>query len=186
LPGLPAATTSPAGESARAKVQRVLPTQLAARLDALMSTMDTTARVRPQTPPDAEILLTLADAARRHHGVAIDYTAWRGRTSSRELDPYGLVLHSGRWYVSGWDHARAPLRTFRLDRVGSARATPRSFTPPPEFDAVGHVLAGLAAVPYTHPISVVLDLELAAARRRIPAAVGPLAPVPGGVRLTAR
>jgi predicted DNA-binding transcriptional regulator YafY len=186
LLGLAAATTSPAGESARAKVQRVLPAALAGRLEALLETMDTTSPVRPRTPPDAEILLTLADAARRHRGVEIGYTAWRGRESTRELDPYGLVLHSGRWYLSGWDHASDEIRTFRLDRVRSARPTTRTFTPPPDFDAVGHVLAGLAAVPYAHPISVVLELDLAAARRRIPAAVGALAPAEGGVRLTAR
>ncbi|WP_455771276.1 WYL domain-containing protein [Streptomyces griseofuscus] len=25
------------------------------------------------------------------------YRSWRGETSTRDLDPYGLVLHGGRW-----------------------------------------------------------------------------------------
>src|SRR5262249_27802733 len=102
--GLAASAASPAVGSARAQVPRVLPTALAGRIDALMSTMDTTAPVRRAAVPATEPLLALADAARRHRTVWIAYTAWRGRLSTRELDPYGLVLHSGRWYVTGRDH----------------------------------------------------------------------------------
>jgi predicted DNA-binding transcriptional regulator YafY len=147
--------------------------------------MDTTAVSRTATP-DTGALLALADAARRHQTVTLSYTAWRGRASSRNLDPYGLVLHSGRWYVTGRDHASGEIRTFRLDRVGSVEATPDRFTPPADFDPVSHVLAGLAAVPYAHAVSVILQTDLAAARRRIPRSVGTLTEVPGGVRLTTR
>jgi predicted DNA-binding transcriptional regulator YafY len=184
--GLTGAPASPAVDSAAAKVSRVLPAALASRIDALLSTMDTTTRRRPGPAGDTRALLTLADAARRHRGVTLAYTAWRGRSSERGLDPYGLVLHSGRWYVTGWDHASEEIRTFRLDRVGSVELTARAFTPPADFDPVGHVLAGLAAVPYRHEISVVLELDAETARRRIPRAVGTLTETPDGVRLTAR
>jgi predicted DNA-binding transcriptional regulator YafY len=136
--------------------------------------------------PDTGALLALAEAARRHQTVALSYTAWRGRASSRNLDPYGLVLHSGRWYVTGRDHASGEIRTFRLDRVGSVEATPDRFTPPADFDPVSHVLAGLAAVPYAHQVSVVLHVDLATARRRLPRSLGVLTEVPNGVRLTTR
>jgi predicted DNA-binding transcriptional regulator YafY len=88
--------------------------------------------------------------------------------------------------VTGRDHASGEIRTFRLDRVGSVEATPDRFTPPADFDPVSHVLAGLAAVPYAHAVSVILRTDLVAARRLIPRAVGTLTEVPDGVRLTAR
>ena len=51
---------------------------------------------------------------------------------------------------------------------------------------MSHVLAGLAAVPYAHQVSVILRTDLASARRLIPRSVGTLTEVPDGVRFTAR
>jgi predicted DNA-binding transcriptional regulator YafY len=184
--GLSAARTDPASGSAAAKVHRVLPKQLADRIDALVSTMDTTAPVRRAVAPATGVLLALADAARRQRSVTLAYTAWRGRESTRGLDPYDLVLHSGRWYVTGWDHESREIRTFRLDRVRSVVTRAEGFTPPEAFDPVAHVLAGLAAVPWTHAVSVILHTDVESARRRIPVSVGAVEPVDGGVRLTFR
>jgi predicted DNA-binding transcriptional regulator YafY len=184
--GLATSPTTPGSASATAKVRRVLPSALAGRIEALMSTMDITRPVRRGVTLDAEALLALADAARRRRTVRISYTAWRGGSSDRELDPYGLVLHSGRWYVTGHDHASNQVRTFRLDRVRGVEPASGTFTPPDDFDPVAHVLAGLAAVPYAHEVSVVLHTDVETARRRIPVWVGGLTEVPGGVRLTTR
>jgi len=175
-----------APESALAKVRRVLPAVLARRIDSLLSTAQLTSPGRPAAPPGSEVLLTLASAARERHPVAIDYTAWSGRSTRRVLSPYGLVFHSGRWYVTGHDSVTDALRTFRLDRVASAESIEGSFEVPADFDPTGHVLAGLASVPYAHEVVVVLEASLAEARRRIPRVVGELAETPGGVRLTAR
>ena len=89
--GLATSRATPAAGAAVSKVRRVLPTALASRIDALLSTMDTTATVRRTATPDTGALLALADAARRHLTVTLSYTAWRGRASSRGLDPYGLA-----------------------------------------------------------------------------------------------
>ena len=176
-----------AAESATAKLRRVLPPALARRIDALLSEADlVTPAGRRGAPPGVGVLLVLADAARRRQPVAITYTTWDGRAGERGLDPYGLVFHSGRWYVTGRDHTRRAVRTFRLDRIGAARPAEGSFEVPAGFDPTAHVLAGLAAVPYRHEISVVLRTGLAEARSRIPPTVGALADVPGGVRLVAR
>jgi predicted DNA-binding transcriptional regulator YafY len=183
---LATAPASPGASSAAAKVGRVLPTPLARRIAALRSTMDITAPARPGGGPAASTLLALADAASRHQSVTIAYTAWRGRDSVRGFDPYGLVLHSGRWYVTGWDHESREIRTFRLDRVRSAEPGAGTFTPPGDFDPVQQVLAGLSAVPYRHAVSVILHTDLDTVRRRILRSVGQLTEVPGGVRLTAR
>jgi predicted DNA-binding transcriptional regulator YafY len=175
-----------AAESATAKIRRVLPAVLARRIDSLLATVDFTAPVRQPAPPGIEVLLVLAEAARHRQPVSIAYTTWRGESGERRLDPYGLVFHAGRWYVTGRDHTRRTVRTFRLDRIATARPAEGRFDVPAGFDPTTHVLAGLAAVPYAHDVSVVLHTSLAQAERRIPPSVGTLTEVPDGVRLTTR
>jgi predicted DNA-binding transcriptional regulator YafY len=175
-----------AGESATAKVRRVLPAALARRIESLLSTVDFTAPSRPNAPPGAAVLLAIADAAREKRPMMISYTSWGGRSGERRLDPYGLVSHAGRWYVTGHDHAHRAVRTFRLDRITSAHPIDGSFEVPTGFDPTGQVLAGLAAVPYAHDVSVVLRTTITEARRQIPRSVAEVTEVPDGVRLTTR
>ncbi|GIJ62936.1 helix-turn-helix transcriptional regulator [Virgisporangium aurantiacum] len=172
--------------SALAKVRRVLPDAVAGRIESLLATADFTALPRQAAPAGSEVLLTLAAAARDRHPVRITYTSWAGGFGDRVLEPYGLVFHSGRWYASGHDSASGEVRTFRLDRITAAESIEGSFEVPDGFDPTGHVLAGLASVPYAHEVVVVLRATLAEARRRLPRVVGDLAEVEGGVRLTMR
>jgi predicted DNA-binding transcriptional regulator YafY len=53
--------------------------------------------------PETVVLLAIADAVRHQRPMSIRYTAADGRRSERSLHPYGLVAHSGRWYVTGAD-----------------------------------------------------------------------------------
>jgi predicted DNA-binding transcriptional regulator YafY len=111
------------------------------------------------------------------------YTNWRGTPTERRLDPYGLVLHTGRWYVTGHDHRRGEVRTFRLDRIGTVRLSETSFTAPEGFDPTAHVLSGLDEVPYEHEVSVILYANYDEVRSRVP---GKLAQLVDGVRLEIR
>lgn len=172
--------------SALAKVRRVLPDAASDRIESLLTTADFTALPRPAVPLGSEVLLSLAAAARDRHPVRITYTAWAGGHGSRVLEPYGLVFHSGRWYVTGHDSVSGEVRTFRLDRITEAESIEGSFEVPEGFDPTGHVLAGLASVPYAHEVVVLLRTEVAEARRRLPRVVGDLTEVEGGVRLTMR
>ena len=175
-----------AADSATAKIRRVLPATLGRRIDALLAKLDVTAPVRNAAPPGAGVLLVLAEAARHGRPVHMRYTSWRGAGTERRFDPYGLVFHGGRWYATGFDHARDAVRTFRLDRVDEVRPLAGAFEVPAGFDPTARVLAGLAAVPYAHEVSVVLRTDLAGARRLLPAGVGTLTEVPDGVRLETR
>jgi proteasome accessory factor B len=59
------------------------------------------------------------------------------RTSTRNLQPWGVVRYSGRWYVVGLDTDRGEERVFRLSRVqGEARkaGAPGSYDVPPGTD----------------------------------------------------
>ena len=68
-------------------------------------------------------VLVLADAIRRRHRIRVTYRAFSGDETRRELSPYGLVVHSGRWYLAAHDHLRDDLRTFRIDRMLRLRVT---------------------------------------------------------------
>ncbi|MGO8885204.1 MAG: WYL domain-containing protein [Streptosporangiaceae bacterium] len=53
------------------------------------------------------------------------------------MHAYGIVGHSGRWYVAGADSASGEVRTFRLDRIETATVLPGSFEIPAGFDPAG-------------------------------------------------
>ncbi|GAA1115376.1 helix-turn-helix transcriptional regulator [Streptomyces javensis] len=161
-------TSVAAAESAAAKVRRVLPEALGRRLDALLATADFTAPARPMAVPETGVLLMLAEAARDRRPVAIGYTAWKGRRSERTVHPYGVVAHSGRWYVTGADSASGEVRTFRLDRIETASVLPGSFDVPEGFDPAARVLSGLAGVPYLHEVSLRVQGTAEQVRHRLP------------------
>ncbi len=61
------------------------------------------------------------------------------RGDRRRLDPWGVLLRGGFWYVVGYDHDRGAQRTFRVDRFdGGADAItvgePGAFRRPDSFD----------------------------------------------------
>ncbi|TVT39781.1 YafY family transcriptional regulator [Amycolatopsis rhizosphaerae] len=186
LAGKQAGLVTTAGESASAKVRRVLPAALGRRLAALLDTAGFTSPPRAVAPPGTDVLLTLAEGARRGQPVTITYTSWHGTPSERVLHPYGLVFHSGRWYTTGADASRGEVRTFRLDRIGSATPAPGRFDPPPDFDPVSRVLSGLAGVPYPHEVSVRLRAGIEEVRRRVPPGIATLTETADGVRLVLR
>ncbi len=175
-----------ATESALAKIQRVLPTELRERVEAVTDTLGHTSRAAETPRPAADTLLTLAAAARRRRRVRLRYRSWRGEETDRELDPYGLVFHSGRWYVTGMDRLRRQMRTFRLDRVASAETLADGFPGPREFDPVAHVMASLSSVPYRYEVRVLLETTRAEALRRLPPSFARLTETEDGVLMVAR
>lgn len=99
------------------------------------------------------------------------------------VDAYGVTFQGGHWYLVSWDHLRAAMRTFRIDRIQSVEVTNETFTKPAHFDVVGHMQQTLAETIYGFPCEVVLQLSLEDARRRISPIDGTLTPVAGGTLL---
>ena len=104
------------------------------------------------------------------HTVALRYQSWRQEQTERDLDPYGVVFHIGRWYVVGHDHLRDSLRTFRIDRIASITPRDAIFTVPDGFDPVTHLTATLAQAPYRWHVEVLIDGPLDEIARRLPRA----------------
>jgi predicted DNA-binding transcriptional regulator YafY len=184
--GLHAAATAVHG--ARAKIERVLPAELRDRVAAVAGTLGFTDAGRRAEHPAAaaDVLLALGEAVRRERRVRIRYTSWRGERTERELDPFGLVFHAGRWYVTGRDLLRDGIRTFRVDRIGRARVLGPGSAPPEGFEPVHTVLDGIGAVGWAVPVRVVLHAPPEQVRARLPRTAGRLRAHPDGTLLTTR
>ncbi|HEU5100976.1 MAG TPA: WYL domain-containing protein, partial [Roseiflexaceae bacterium] len=166
-------------EGALAKIERVLPDGLRARLQALQSVVEftpTSAGAQPQ----AEALMAISTATQQLRRVRLHYES-RGEQTLREFDPYGLVSHEDRWYTVGWCHLRKGLRVFRLDRVRQVAVGEATFDRPAEFDSLRYVLDSLATAPWGWEVEVLLETTLEDALRRIPAGTAVVEPTPAGV-----
>ncbi|MEM9039095.1 MAG: WYL domain-containing protein [Actinomycetota bacterium] len=54
----------------------------------------------------------------------------------RSVEPWGVLLRGGFWYLVGFDHLRGAKRTFRVDRIDGAASVgePGGFERPADFD----------------------------------------------------
>ena len=84
--------------------------------------------------PDRPELPTIRAAVAAKSTIEFGY-----RGEHRTVDPWGLLLRGGFWYVIGHDHHRGERRTFRVDRFDG---DPASFDPRTAFPAdpkeIGH------------------------------------------------
>ncbi|GAC1454430.1 MAG: YafY family protein [Ktedonobacterales bacterium] len=178
--GLTLAT--PAVEGALAKVERVLPATLRARVQAVQETVRLDL-VPPAAAPANAVVVTLSTAAQQGRWVALRYRSARSQDSERIVEPYGLVYQSGRWYAPAYCHLRAGLRLFRLDRVMEAQLREETFVRPLNFDSLAFVHQSLATAPGTWLVRAVLDTTLERARQVVPAQQATLAVTDEGVEL---
>ncbi|MGH3051091.1 MAG: helix-turn-helix transcriptional regulator, partial [Gaiellaceae bacterium] len=94
-----------------------------------------------QTPtPDAggaeeDLVSTLARGMREHRLVEIEYQKEADAAPSpRLVEPYSLERQLPNWYVHTWDRTSGAERSFRLDRMRSAKLTKERFEPREDFD----------------------------------------------------
>ncbi|MFI0237833.1 helix-turn-helix transcriptional regulator [Streptomyces sp. NPDC016845] len=163
-----------ANETASAKIRRVLPKHIARRLDALLDSLAFTEQPGESAAPETGVLLAVADAVRHRRPVSIRYADRDGRRSERTLHAYGIVSHSGRWYVTGKDPDIGEDRTFRLDRIADARTLPGSFEAPTDPDPAQRLLSAFATAEYRHEVALRIHGTVEQIRARLPASVASL------------
>jgi proteasome accessory factor C len=77
------------------------------------------------------VLAAVQQATEEHRRLRLSYyTHSRDQHTEREVDPYRVHAEQGRWYLVGFDHLRAEVRLFRVDRVLAAKVLDDSFEPP--------------------------------------------------------
>jgi predicted DNA-binding transcriptional regulator YafY len=168
-----AATSSVSGVDEAAlralvKLEQVLPKRLRRRADALRASI--LPLYRAGASVSAGLLSALASACRDHEEMRFDYQDGKGRTSTRRVQPTGLVHTGQRWYIVAWDCDRSDFRTFRVDRIsGEPERGPRfAPRPPPEGgDLRKYVSRALATSPYELQARVILHAPLAEMQARL-------------------
>lgn len=179
-------TAAPAIETASAKIRRVLPAPLRTRVQALEETLALSGPGGAGDGPQSGVLLELAEGIRRQRRVVIRYASPGREPREREVDPYGLAVIEGRWYLAALDHGHGEVRVFRVDRILSIKQGLEAAPVPPGFDAVSFVSRSLARVPWRWEIELVAAASLGQVRRDIPATVAELEERPDGVLVRVR
>src|SRR5436190_536244 len=72
-------------------------------------------------------------AVGRARRISVDYASWRG-AAPRELEPLGLVLKAGAWYLVARPVGKDRVLTYRLASMLALRSSHRTFKRPRGFD----------------------------------------------------
>ena len=166
--------SAPAIEAALAKIRRVLPSRLSEDIQHLEASL-AFADSGPQREAVAAVtLLSLARAMTVQRRIRIGYSARDRVATSRDIDPYGLVVIRGRWYLAAFDHVKKDLRTFRVDRITAIEQLSLPALVPVGFDATAFVEQTLARVPWGWEIQVVAAASAADVRATLPGTLAEL------------
>jgi predicted DNA-binding transcriptional regulator YafY len=91
---------------------------------------------------------------REHKVVEIEYQKEvDAQPSTRLVEPYSLERQLPNWYVHTWDRSSDAERSFRLDRMKSAKLTRERFTPREAFEPTRLAGAHTAPVLYAPEIA---------------------------------
>jgi len=171
---------APAVEGALAKIERVLPEKVRARVQAVHETLIFDVHP-PDVAPTSEVVGTLCAAVQQGKRVRLQYQSWHAEVTEREVDLYGLIYRSGFWYAVGYCHLRQGLRVFRLDRVQHAEMREESYVRPTDFDSLEYVTRSIAMTPAPWLVDVLLETTLEEARQMVPPALATLEQADDGV-----
>ncbi len=123
------------------KLQQVLPSRLARRVDAIGSFTVRVGTARRGPALDGAALGVMTAAARDREMVRFAYSDAHGATTERRAEPYRVVNWGRRWYLVAYDTARDDWRTFRVDRISELRSVGHRFAlrPLPDDDIAAWV-----------------------------------------------
>lgn len=167
--------------AALAKLDRVLPPHLRARVEAVRTT---TLGLGSGDAVAADVLVTVARAAAEQERLRITYVDREGRETERRVDPFRLVSTGRRWYLVGLDVDRADWRTLRADRIREVTPTGHRFRLDDPPDAAELVSRASGVSPYRYVAQVVVEATPAEVAMKVPPTVGVIAEHPRGALLT--
>ena len=141
LAGLPGPATELGldgmASSARLKMIASLSPDSREQADRVASRLhiDTVDWYRAQETP--LFLREVANAVWGSYRIEVKYESWQG-LSSRELEPLGLVLKGGTWYLIAKMVGKPGALTFRLANINELKTSRRRFKRPARFDLAKH------------------------------------------------
>ena len=121
--------------AAQLKLHAALPPELREHANRMRSRFHLDAPGWYAPDSDVPCLTQVAEAVWQSRVLDVRYRRWKAPTDvDRRLEPYGLVLKAGRWYLVA---APGP-RTYRVDQILSLSARQETFQPPRDFDLAGY------------------------------------------------
>ena len=127
----------------------------------------------PQAPIDGEVWTAVLEGLRSSQTLQLSYAKPGARAAGRRVDPYGLIVSEGDWYLYTWSHDHQARRTYLLARIRKAEATGEIFELPADFSLAAYVRAGVAGLqadgeaPKTVRITFSKEASAAAAERKL-------------------
>lgn len=138
--------------TAQLKLQATLPAELRARADRVRERFHLDAPGWYRDADDAPHLTAVAAAVWEQRRLRVRYRRWRQPEEvERVLDPYGLVLKAGTWYLVAAVHGLgepAEPRTYRVNQILELDPLTEPAERPDGFDLAAHwqtYLAGFSA-----------------------------------------
>jgi predicted DNA-binding transcriptional regulator YafY len=129
--------------AATLKLRAALPASLRENADRISERFYLDAPGWYRRPEEAPLLPLVASAVWDRKVIHVTYTRWKEPTEvSRRLEPHGLVLKAGTWYVVA--RCDGAMRTYRVDQIVSAAPCDGGFTAEPGFDLEGYWQSYLA------------------------------------------
>jgi predicted DNA-binding transcriptional regulator YafY len=135
LAGLPGAAAdlglAEAVAAAQLKLAAALPEALRERATRMRQRFHLDAPGWYHDGDSSDHLAAVADAVWRQCVLSVRYENWT-RVVNRRLEPYGLVLKAGKWYLVA--NAGRSVRTFRVNQIRELSVLPEQFDWPTGFD----------------------------------------------------
>jgi predicted DNA-binding transcriptional regulator YafY len=125
------------------------------KLEETFGEFELTQTPEPHVDSTEESLVsTFSDGIRERRLVEIEYLKEGEETpSTRLVEPYSLERELPNWRVHTWDRTRDAERSFRLDRMRSARLTDERFEPRGDFEPQGLRNASTAKIWYSPAVA---------------------------------
>ena len=138
--------------TAQLKLQAALPAELRDRTAAISERFLLDAPGWYHDGDTSPYLAAVADAVWNQRRIEVRYRRWTAPTDvTRTLDPHGIVLKAGKWYLVANDAtstadgaAHATMRTYRINHILSLTDAGERFTRADSFDLAAFWASGVA------------------------------------------
>lgn len=123
--------------AASLKLMAALPPELRDRAGRISSRFHLDAPSWYHDVDETPFLAAVADAVWHERVLRVRYHRWKApQDVTRVLQPYGLVLKAGRWYLVA--RGSGPLATYRVSQILSLETLEERFTRPADFDLAAY------------------------------------------------
>ncbi|MBA4866003.1 YafY family transcriptional regulator [Streptomyces sp. PSKA54] len=124
--------------AAELKLEAALPAQLRRQARRIRERFHLDAPGWYREADEAPHLPTVAAAVWQRRAILVRYRRWHApQIVERRLEPYGIVLKAGRWYLVAHAGGDAP-RTYRINHILHLQPLDEEFTPSPDFDLAAY------------------------------------------------